>query len=92
MSHVVGTKGQIVIEKGIRDRLGVEPGWVALQRLVDDHVEIYLIPPAHRKSLKGSLSRYTSVSVAQGDEWDKARESAWAQAVREETDSGEGDS
>ena len=41
MANKVGTKGQIVIDKRIRDSLGIEPGWIALQTLVDDHVEIY---------------------------------------------------
>jgi bifunctional DNA-binding transcriptional regulator/antitoxin component of YhaV-PrlF toxin-antitoxin module len=89
MSYIVGTKGQIVIEKEIRDRLGVEPGWVALQRLVGDHVEIYLIPPEHRTSMKSSLAKYVKVSVTPGEQWGKARDAAWEQAVREKTDSGE---
>ncbi len=56
MANVVGPKGQIVIKKEIRDRLGVKRGWVALQRLAGDHVEVYFILPEHRKSLKGSLA------------------------------------
>lgn len=40
VAHVVGHKGQVVIAKEIRDSLGIGPGWVALQRVVDDHVEI----------------------------------------------------
>ncbi|MBC8421360.1 MAG: AbrB/MazE/SpoVT family DNA-binding domain-containing protein, partial [Actinobacteria bacterium] len=38
MTLVVGTKGQIVISKEIRDKMGVKPGWIALERLVGDHV------------------------------------------------------
>ena len=85
MGYIVGPKGQIVIAKEIRDSLGIEPGWVALQRQVDDHVEVYFLPPEHRKSLKGSLAKYGKVHVAPGEEWDKAREFAWheAAAVRE---------
>ena len=56
MAYVVGPKGQVVIAKEIRDRLGVEPGWLALQRVVGDHVEVHFLPPEHRKSLKGSLA------------------------------------
>ena len=34
MSTLVGTKGQVTIERGIREALGVKPGWWALQRRV----------------------------------------------------------
>ncbi len=87
MSYVVGTKGQVVISKEIRERLGVGPGWRALQRLVDDHLEVYFVPPEHTKSLKGSLGPHIRGSIATGEEWDKAREAAWMEAIREK-DSG----
>ena len=77
MAYLVGPKGEIVIAKDIRDRLGVEPGWISLQRLVDDHVELYFLPPGHRKSLKGSLAEHVKVHVGEGKEWDKAREETW---------------
>ncbi len=84
MANVVGTKGQVVIAKEIRDRLGVGPGWLALQRLVDDHVEVYFVPPEHTRSLKGCLAKYATRSLPPGPEWDKARETAWDEAVRED--------
>lgn len=40
-AQVVGTKGQVVVEKAIRDQLGVKPGWQVMQRLVDGHVGLY---------------------------------------------------
>lgn len=83
MANVVGPKGQVVITKEIRDRLGVEPGWMALQRLVNDHVEVYFLPPEHRKSLKGSLSKHIKVRVAPGSEWNRAREAAWRKEAQE---------
>ena len=83
MATKVGTKGQVVIYKEIRDRLGVQPGWLALQRVVDDHVEIYFVMPEHTRSLMGSLAKYTKVQVAPGAEWDKAREFAWTEAAKE---------
>lgn len=83
MTYSVGLKGQIVIAKEIRDRLGVAPGWVALQRLVGNHVEVYFLPPAHRKSLKGSLARHIKARAGSGEEWSRARESAWRKAARE---------
>ena len=84
MANIVGPKGQVVIAKQIRDQLGVEPGWISLQRVVDDHVELYFLPPEHRRSLKGSLAKHTSVRVTCGDEWDRTREASWITAVRKE--------
>ena len=81
MADVVGPKGQVVIAKEIRDCLGIEPGWIALQRLVDDHVELYLLPPEHRRSLKGSLAMYIQAHLGPGEEWGKTREAAWADAA-----------
>ena len=87
MATVVGPKGQIVIVKEIRDRLGVKPGWITLQRLVDDHVEVHFVPPEHRESLKGSLAKYIKQDTASSDEdWSKVQEDAWANAVEEEAD------
>jgi AbrB family looped-hinge helix DNA binding protein len=83
MANTVGTKGQVVIEKSIRERLGVEPGSLAIQRVVGDHVEIYLAPPAHRRSLKGILAPRVKRHVPP-EEWDVAREEAWAREASEE--------
>ena len=89
MAYRVGLKGQVVIAKEIRDRLGVEPGWLALQRLVDDHVEVYFLPPEHRKSLKGSLAGYLKAHIPHGQKWDKARDIAWKKATEKLTGPGE---
>lgn len=88
MAHVVGAKGQVVIAKEIRERLGVEPGWMAIQRLVGDHVEVYFVPPEHRMSLKGSLATHLKVRIPPGEEWDRAREAAWDKAAREKVGEG----
>jgi AbrB family looped-hinge helix DNA binding protein len=77
MNYVVGAKGRIVIPKAIRTQLGIQPGWIALQRLVDDHLEIYFVPPEHRRSLKGSLAPYVKAQITPEKWWD-SREKAWA--------------
>ena len=82
MAHVVGHKGQVVIAKEIRDSLGIAPGWVALQRIVDDHVEIRFLPPEHRESLKGSLAPYITRHFPSSAEFVEAKEQAWNSAVR----------
>ncbi|MBI2863172.1 MAG: AbrB/MazE/SpoVT family DNA-binding domain-containing protein [Chloroflexi bacterium] len=83
MANVVGSRGQIVISKEIRDRLGVQAGWIALQRLVNDHVEVYFVPPEHKRSLKGSLASHSRATVLAGEEWDKATHAAWSEAATE---------
>ncbi len=83
MEYRVGAKGQVVIAKEIRERLGIQPNWRAIQRLVGDHVEIHFLPPPHRRSLKGVLAQEIRRSVPPGASWEQARETAWAEAVRE---------
>lgn len=89
MANVVGSKGQMVIEKEIRDRLGVGPGWFALQRIAGDHVEVYFVPPTHGKSLMGSLSTHVKAHVPPGKEWEKAKAKAWKEAAREKVNTGD---
>ena len=78
----VGPKGQVVISKDIRERLGVGPGWLALEVLVDDHVEIRFLPPEHTRSLRGSLKSEPGMTVSEG-EWADAKERAWREQVAE---------
>lgn len=63
MASKVGTKGQIVIAKEIRDELGIEPGWTAFQQVVDGHVEVYFLPPKHTRSLYGILATKSGVRI-----------------------------
>ena len=83
MANVVGTKGQVVINIEIRKKLGIEPGWLALQRIVDDHVEVYFLPPEHNRSLAGSLKAHIKPGVAEGLSWREIRELAWSEAVKD---------
>jgi bifunctional DNA-binding transcriptional regulator/antitoxin component of YhaV-PrlF toxin-antitoxin module len=84
MTYSVGPKGQVVIAKEIRDQLGVKPGWIALQRLVGDRVEIYFLPPEHNQSLKGILSHQTEIHIPLGKAWEQARDKAWEREANEE--------
>ena len=91
MANRVGTKGQVVIEKEIRDELGIEPGWQALQLLVDGHVEMYFIPPPHNDSLFGILAPYTDVRIPDEEafheaiEWSRGPEAEAIERMREES-------
>ncbi len=83
MAYLVGTKGQVVISKEIRDQLGVRPGWMALQSVVDDHVELRFVPPEHNESLLGILAPYITRDFPTEEELDQAIEEAWTEAAVE---------
>ena len=55
---IVGTKGQMVIDKPLRDRLGVGPGWQAKQSVEDGRLMVEFLPPVHRESLAGCLQTH----------------------------------
>jgi AbrB family looped-hinge helix DNA binding protein len=83
-AYTVGAKGQIVIAKEIRKRLGVKPGWIALQQEIDGHLVVNFVPPEHSRSLKGALAHYVTDENRIGDkDWNEVREEAWAEAIRE---------
>jgi len=85
LANVVGSKGQVVIAKHIRDQLGIGPGWIAIQRALDDGVEMVFLPPEHRESLKGSLASHIKASVP-ADEWHRVRERGWHEAATRDRD------
>jgi bifunctional DNA-binding transcriptional regulator/antitoxin component of YhaV-PrlF toxin-antitoxin module len=76
----VGTRYQIVIERQAREALGIAPGWEAIQRVVDGHLELYFVPPQHNESLAGVFHAY-----ARPGPIDPAAEkqAAWEAHVRE---------
>src|SRR5688572_24785237 len=57
MVSQVSERGQITIERSIRDQLGIEPGMVAYQSVVDGRLEVVFLPAPHRESLYGALKR-----------------------------------
>ncbi|MFN0071474.1 MAG: hypothetical protein ACKVVP_08310 [Chloroflexota bacterium] len=55
MTSVVSERGQITIDRQARKMLGVEAGMVAIQVVVDDHLEISFVPQKHNRSAFGVL-------------------------------------
>lgn len=83
MSTLVGTKGQVTVEKPIRDALGVRPGWRAIQRLEGDRLVIRFRPPKHNRSLFGILADKATVRFPTHEALEAAVELAWERAARE---------
>jgi hypothetical protein len=80
MAAKVGTKYQMVIDREARARLGVEPGWQAVQFVEGDYLKIRFIPPEHHRSLAGSLSQYARGREPITD-WTTAKQQAWESHV-----------
>lgn len=89
MTTRVGTKGQVVIEKALRDELGVKPGWLTEQRRVGaDRVEIRFFPGEHDRSLRGVLAGAIARTLP-ADDFEEARRRAWSEAaMRRQTEDG----
>ncbi len=88
MASIVGTKGQVVIDKAIRDQLGISPGWRAYQTLEEGHVKIYFRPPPHSRSLLGILRKHIPPEAAERltqTSWSEIEEEGW-KGIAEERD------
>jgi bifunctional DNA-binding transcriptional regulator/antitoxin component of YhaV-PrlF toxin-antitoxin module len=83
MSSTVGERGQITIDKALRDELGIKAGWKAIQRRVGDRIEVRFLPPRHRRSLKGILAEPGGPAFPTEAEFRDATENAWGAAVSE---------
>lgn len=81
MANLVGEKGQVVIEKPLRQVLGVQPGFATVQTLVNDHVEIRFYLPEHDRSLRGVLEQYAQRTVS-AEEWNEVRKQAWTEGLK----------
>ncbi len=54
---LVGERGQITIEKPIRERLGIRPRDVAVQSIEHGRLVVTFVPGPHRRSLLGALGQ-----------------------------------
>ncbi|WP_041440538.1 AbrB/MazE/SpoVT family DNA-binding domain-containing protein [Syntrophobacter fumaroxidans] len=57
------SKGQIVIPKELREKLGIGAGRKLLLRLVGNHMEIVPLPDEPVKALRGILKAETSLAA-----------------------------
>lgn len=76
MGSRVGERGQITIEKAIREELAIYAGDETVQRVEDGRIVIELVPGRHRRSLAGSLR--DKVGRQPADEtWESLRDASW---------------
>ncbi len=75
MPSRVGERGQVTIEKAIREELGVYAGDQAIQRIDDGRVVIEFIPAPHRRSLAAHLRDKITTRPASED-WPSLRDAA----------------
>jgi len=76
MPSRVGERGQVTIEKAIREELGVYAGDQAIQRIEDGRVVIEFLPAPHRRSLAGALREKVRRRPAD-ERWRALRDAAW---------------
>lgn len=71
----VGERGQITIDKAIREELGICAGDEAVQRIEDGRIIVEVVPGRHRRSLFGVVG---DLAQRPADEsWDAIRDAAW---------------
>jgi AbrB family looped-hinge helix DNA binding protein len=75
MASTVGERGQVTIEKSIREELGVSAGDQAVQRIENGTVVIEFVPAPHHRSLAGAL-RDKVRRVSDDESWEAIRELA----------------
>ena len=75
MASTVGERGQVTIEKAIREELGVYAGDLAVQRVEDGRVVIEFVPAPHRRSLAGVL-RDKVQPFGDDSDWEAVRDYA----------------
>lgn len=83
MSTLVGPKGQVTIEKDIRDKLGIGPGWRAVQSVRDGQVIMNFVPPKHNRSLAGILYDPDGPKFLTNEALEEAIERSWEEAATE---------
>jgi hypothetical protein len=79
----VRSDGSILIERAVRDRLGVRPGREAVQTLRDGYLEIRFLPPAEAGASAGILGPCDAEWLRDEDALRKAIDQAFEDEMRE---------
>jgi AbrB family looped-hinge helix DNA binding protein len=76
MTSRVGERGQITIEKAIREELAIYAGDQTVQRVEDGRIIIEVIPGRHRRSWAGALHDKTH-RTPPDESWEALHKAAW---------------
>lgn len=76
MASRVGERGQITIEKSIREELSIYAGDETIQRVEDGRIVIDIVPGRHRRSVAGSLKDKVG-RTPDDEDWQALRDAAW---------------
>lgn len=77
MASRVGERGQITIEKHIREELGIYAGDETIQRIEDGRIVVDVVPGRHSRSLAGSAVPHIRRHPPD-ESWPALRDAAWA--------------
>ncbi len=76
MASRVGQRGQITIEKALREELAVYAGDQAVQWVEDGRLVVAFVPAPHRRSLYGALTGKITKRPPDEDDWHAIIEAA----------------
>lgn len=76
MASRVGQRGQITIEKALREELAVYAGDQAVQWVEDGRLVVAFVPAPHRRSLLGALAGKITKYPANPEDWTSIIEAA----------------
>ncbi len=69
MPSRVGDRGQITVEKAIREELAVYAGDQAVQWIEDGRLVVEFVPAPHARSLAGALAGEIARTPPHEDDW-----------------------
>ncbi len=76
MAHRVGERGQITVEKAIREELSVYAGDQAVQWVQDGRLVVEFVPAPHQRSLAGAIAPMITSRPPDEDDWAAIRDAA----------------
>jgi AbrB family looped-hinge helix DNA binding protein len=77
MASRVGERGQITLDKSIREELAIYAGDEAIQRVEGGKIVIEVVPGRHSRSLAGAAAPHIRRHPPD-ESWEALRDAAWS--------------